>query len=115
MTRLDPFTTAILTNDEALDMNQDTLGHEASLVYSDNHNAQVWARPLADGTWGVGVLNGGMDDAKITVRWSDIGIKGRQKVRDCWLHKDVGIFADDYSVVAPSHGTVLLKIGTPQM
>ena len=113
MTQLDAFTTAILTNDEAIDMDQDPLGHEASLVYSDDHNGQVWARPLSDGTWGVGVLNGGLDDAKITVRWSDIGIVGKQKVRDCWLHEDVGVFNDEYAVVVPSHGTVLLKIGTP--
>jgi len=114
MTRLDEFTTAILSNDEALDIDQDPLGHEADLIYRDNHDREVWARPLADGTWAVALLNGGMDDTKITADWSDIGIKGRQNVRDVWLHKDVGNYDGEYSTIVPSHGTVLLKIGTPK-
>jgi alpha-galactosidase len=115
MTRLDPFTRAILTNDEAIDVNQDPLGHTASLVYKDNHDGEIWARPLSDGTWAVGLLNGGMDQARLTVRWSDVGITGKQKVRDLWLHRNVGTFDDSYSVTVPSHGTVLLKIGTPRI
>jgi alpha-galactosidase len=114
MTRLDPFTLAILTNDEAIDINQDPLGHTASLVHKDDHAGEVWARPLSDGTWAVGLLNGGMDEAKLTARWSDVGITGRQKVRDLWLHQNVGTFDDSYSVMVPSHGTALLKIGTPR-
>jgi alpha-galactosidase len=114
MTRLDAFTTAILTNDEALDIDQDPLGHEASLVYRDKRDREVWARPLADGTWAVALLNGGMDDAKVTANWADIGIKGSQKVRDLWLHGDLGTFDRSYMGVVPSHGTVLLKIGTPK-
>jgi alpha-galactosidase len=114
MTRLDKFTSVILTNDEALAIDQDPLGHEASIVSRANGDQEVWARPLADGTWAVGLLNGGMDDARITANWSDCGITGRQKVRDCWLHQDMGSFDDSYTVVVPSHGTVLLKIGTPK-
>ena len=34
-----------------------------------------------------------------------------QPVRDLWLHKNVGTFADRYSVEVPAHGCVLLKIG----
>jgi alpha-galactosidase len=112
MTRLDPFTTAILENDEALDIDQDPLGHAASLVYRANETEMVWARPLADGTWAVGLLNAGMDDARITARWGDCGISGRQQVRDCWLHRNVGTFDGSYTAVVPSHGTVLLRIGT---
>jgi len=114
MTRLDPFTLAILTNDEALDIDQDPLGQEAKLVFKDNHDGEVWARPLSDGTWAVGLLNGAVEDEKLTVRWSDVGIAGSQKVRDLWLHEDIGTFDDSYSVTVPSHGTVLLKIGTPK-
>jgi alpha-galactosidase len=114
MTQLDPFTLAILTNDEAIDIDQDSLGHEASLVSRDARDGEVWARPLADGTWAVGLLNGAPEEERLTGRWSDAGIIGKQKVRDLWLHEDVGTFDGSYSVVVPSHGTVLLKIGTPK-
>ena len=51
--------------------------------------------------------------ATITVKWSEIGVSGKQPVRDLWLHKNVGTFSDGYSVEVPAHGAVLLKIGRP--
>jgi hypothetical protein len=35
-------------------------------------------------------------------------------VRDLWLHEDLRTFDSSYTGVVPSHGTVLLKIGTPK-
>ncbi|MBV9851554.1 MAG: NPCBM/NEW2 domain-containing protein [Armatimonadetes bacterium] len=113
MTRLDKFTLALLSNDEALDINQDPLGKPAGRVARDG-DADVWARPLFDGTRAVGLTNAGAEPQTITVRWADIGIKGRQPVRDLWLHRDVGDFDGSYSVEVPAHGCVLLKIGKPR-
>jgi len=110
MTRLDKFTTALLSNDEALDIDQDPLGRAASPVAKDG-DSEVWARPLFDGTHAVALVNMGDDAAPITVRWKDAGVSGRQPVRDLWLHKDVGRYRDSYTVDVPAHGTVLLRIG----
>jgi alpha-galactosidase len=114
MTKFDPFTRAILTNDEALDINQDPLGKPASRISKDANLGEVWSRELSDGTRAVTLLNGGADEQKLTVRFSDIGLSGKQPVRDLWLHQNVDSSDDGYSVVVPTHGTVLLKIGTPQ-
>jgi alpha-galactosidase len=112
MTRFDPFTLAILTNDEAIDINQDPLGKTAAQVVKTD-NSEVWSRELFDGTRGVGLLNPSPVEQKITVKWSDIGLTGKQPVRDLWMHEDEGSFDDGYTVSVPSHGTVLLKVGTP--
>ena len=112
MGNLDPFTVAILSNDEALDINQDTLGKPAGRVKKDGE-AEVWARPLADGTTAVGLINGEPDAKTITVTWADLGLKGGKPIRDLWLHKNAGVFFDKYSVEVPAHGAVLLKIGKP--
>ncbi|MEO7716084.1 MAG: NPCBM/NEW2 domain-containing protein [Capsulimonas sp.] len=112
MTRLDPFTLALLSNDEALDINQDPLGKPAARITTAD-DKDVWARPLFDGTHAVGLVNGSDDNETITVKWSDIGVKGKQPVRDLWLHKDLGSFGDSYSVEVPAHGCVLLKVGRP--
>ncbi len=114
MTKLDPFTLALLSNDEALDINQDPLGRPAARVAQDGP-LEVWSRPLFDGTRAVGLVNGGPDAATVTAKWSDIGIKGRRPVRDLWLHKNVGAYSDAYSVEVPAHGCVLLKIGKPNV
>ena len=113
MTKLDPFTLALLTNDEALDINQDPLGKPADLIAKDAADGEVWARPLFDGTRAVGLINGDLAPRVITVRWADLGVTGPQPVRDLWLHKNVGSFNGSYAVEVPAHGAVLLKLGKP--
>jgi alpha-galactosidase len=113
MTKLDAFSLAVQTNDELLDIDQDPLGQAANRVAKDGAFGEVWARPLFDGTHAVGLLNGSAVAKTITVKWADVGITGKQPVRDLWLHQDVGTFDDSYSVEVPRHGMVVLKIGTP--
>ncbi len=113
MSKLDPFTLALLTNDEALDINQDPLGRPAGRVATDG-SGEVWARPLFDGTTAVGLLNNGAEPTVVTAKWADLKLKGRQRVRDLWLHKDVGDANGSYAVTVPAHGAVMLKIGKPR-
>jgi alpha-galactosidase len=110
MSKMDQFTIALLSNDEALDINQDPLGKPAGLT-SEKEGLEVWSRKLYDGTYAVGLVNSTVQAAKISADWSAIGIKGSQPVRDLWLHKNVGNFTGSYSVEVPAHGCVLLKIG----
>lgn len=110
LTKLDPFTRALLTNDEALDINQDPLGKPAGRIGAAG-DGEVWARPLSDGTMAVGLVNSGSEPMTVTANWAALGLKGSQPVRDLWLHKNVGSFRDSYSVMVPTHGAVLLKIG----
>jgi len=112
LTRLDPFTKALLTNDDVLDVNQDSLGRPAGRI-AETGDAQVWARPLFDGTHAVGLVNLGSERQNITVSWSHLGLSGSQPVRDLWQRKDLGRFANGYTVSVPAHGTVLIKVGQP--
>ncbi len=110
MSQMTPFTVALLSNDEALDINQDPLGKPAGRVLLDGEK-EVWARPLADGTVAVGLVNSGFEATEVTADWKAIGVKGKATVRDLWLHKTVGTFDGQYKVSVPAHGVVLLKIG----
>ena len=75
-----------------------------------NGDLEVWARPLADGGHAVGLFNRGEAAAKVTAKWSDIGVQGTHAVRDLWEHADKGTVADEYTVEVPSHGVVMIKI-----
>jgi len=112
LTRLDPFTRALLTNDDVLDVNQDPLGRPAGRI-SQVGDAQIWARPLFDGTHAVGLVNLGSEKSDVTVYWSQLGLTGSQPVRDLWQRRDMGRFANGYTVSVPAHGTVLVKVGQP--
>jgi alpha-galactosidase len=110
MTQLDRFTTALLTNHEVLEMHQDVLGRGAARLYQ-RERLELWARPLADGTIAAGLFNRGLRPVKMTATWKELGISGRQPVRDLWLHRDLGTFDSAFSAEVPAHGAVLVKIG----
>ncbi len=127
--KLDVFTLSLLTNDEVLAINQDALGSGAIKVSgppftvpafgaapTDNPggNAMVYSKSLEDGTIAVGLFNVGPQEMTIPVQFADLKRSGRQRVRDLWRQKDLGDFQDRFSTTVPSHGAVLIKIGTPR-
>ena len=124
MSRLDPFTLNLLTNDEVIEINQDPLGKQASRIY-DKDGIQIWAKEMEDGSKAIGLFYTGtgkenpadyfqwdLKPAKAKVRLSgkDIGIDGKFKVRDVWRQEDIGVFQDEFTTYVPYHGVVLIKI-----
>lgn len=107
-----PSVTAMLTNDEMLDVDQDPAGHPATQIVG-RREMQVWSKPLADGTVAVGLFNTGYEVQRLRVTLSQIGLNGAQPVRDLWLHQDLGNFTGAFSTDVPSHGVALVKIGKP--
>jgi alpha-galactosidase len=109
MTRLDEFTLSLLTNDEVIEVDQDTLGKPGNRV-SKSEDLEVWAKPMADGSRAVGLFNRGEFPATVTAKWSDLGLAGTQTVRDLWRQKDLGQFKDQFQAQVPRHGVVLVRI-----
>jgi alpha-galactosidase len=110
LTKLDAFTLSLLTNDEVLAVNQDPLGKQATLVRKID-SCGVLAKDLEDGSKAVGLFN--VTDSvtrKLSVNWSDLGIKGKYIVRDIWRQKDLGTFKDEFSADVPPHGVVMIRI-----
>jgi alpha-galactosidase len=109
MTKLDDFTLNLLTNDEVLDVSQDPLGRQAGRI-AKNGDSEIWAKDLEDGSKAVGLFNRGEDQATATLKWSDLGLSGKQSVRDLWRQKDLGGFADQFQTEVSRHGVVLVKV-----
>ena len=106
-------TKAILTNKEAIAINQDPLGKQGRVVATPGANLEVWSKELSGtNARGVALFNRGTGNANITVKWSDIGLPaGPATVRDIWAAKDVGPVTDSYTATnVPGHSVVLLKI-----
>jgi alpha-galactosidase len=114
MTQMNDFTRSLLSNDEVLALDQDSLGHQAARVAKDDFT-EVWAKDLEDGSKAVGLFNRGEDDAVVTAKWSDLGIGGKQTVRDLWRQKDLGQFETKFEVTVPRHGVVLVRISGNKM
>jgi alpha-galactosidase len=98
----------ILLNKEVIAIDQDPLGRQGRRVIRKG-SSEVWTKPLADGSTVVALFNRGEKDAKISVVWSHIGLKGAQKMRDLWQHADLGERPHDYGALVPAHGVILLR------
>ena len=101
----------ILTNKEAIAIDQDPLGREGHRVKRAD-GLEIWAKQLADGGRAVALLNRTGAEANITVSWTDIGypVHITAKVRDLWARKDLGEKSGSFSASVPSHGAVMVRI-----
>jgi alpha-galactosidase len=106
--KLDDFTLGLLTNDEVLAIDQDPLCKQGTRVASEQ-DLDIYSKPLADGSLAVGLFNRGMDDAAITANWDNLKLSGKQRIRDLWSQKDLGIFDGKFQAEVPSHGVVLVR------
>src|SRR5206468_2272014 len=109
MSNMDAFTVSLLSNDEVLAIDQDPLGKQAMTV-SKEGDAIVYAKDLADGTKAVGLFNVGTAPAKVTAKFADVKVNGKQTVRDLWRQTDVGQLDDAYEATVAPHGVVLVKL-----
>ena len=116
VTNMSSDTLRILTNDEAIAVNQDPLGSQGYRRKS-NGSREVWAGPLSSPSksYAVILLNRGDSTTNVTANWTDFGLDASTKasVRDLWLHQDLGVKTGSITASVPSHGVAFYRI-TPQ-
>ncbi len=107
--KLDKFTLSLLSNDEVLEVDQDPLGIQAYLAYKD-FGAEVWVKKMEDGSKAVGFFNRSEKEITVNALWKNIGVYGKQRVRDLWRQKDLGTFENEFKTKVPAHGVVLVRM-----
>jgi alpha-galactosidase len=109
MAKLDAFTLNVLCNSEVIAVDQDPLGKQAKIL-RQTPGEFVLVKELEDGSKAVGLFNLGEQPAKFAVSWSELGLAGRQRVRDLWRQKDLGKFKTEFQADVPRHGVALVKL-----
>ena len=107
--QLDPFTQNLLTNDEVLAIDQDTLGVMAKSVVNET-DREIMVKPLEDGSIAVGLFNHSDEAQTIVADWATLGVTGKQTVRDLWRQKDLATLDGKFETEVPEHGVVLIKL-----
>ncbi|MEV4283086.1 cellulose binding domain-containing protein [Actinoplanes xinjiangensis] len=107
---------AILTNRDVLALDQDPLVRQADRVRDDG-NLEVWAKPLADGSVAVALLNRGTGTQRITTNLAQVGLRsGTHTYKELWTGA-TGTTTGDISAQVVSHGVALYRVtpsgGTP--
>jgi alpha-galactosidase len=109
MARLDPFTLNVLCNAEVIDVDQDALGRQARII-RQTPGEFILLKDLEDGSKALGLFNLGEAEATISASWSDLGLSGKQQVRDLWRQKDLPAAEEKFQTVVPRHGVMLVKL-----
>ena len=123
MANIDDFTMNLITNNEVLAVNQDSLVAPAHKYIVKN--GQIWTKKLYDGSYAVGFFNvdpyfalWNQDDAidmqnreyDFELDLKSLGIKGKAEIRDLWRHENLGVVSGKLNVATPYHGVKLIKV-----
>jgi len=109
MAILDEFTLGVLCSPEVIDVDQDPLGKQAKPLVQDDQTL-IMAKPLEDGSLAVGLFNLAQIPREVSADWSLLGIRGKQRIRDLWRQKELGVFDGRFGTTVPRHGVVLVRL-----
>jgi alpha-galactosidase len=115
-------TFSILTNKEAIAVNQDALGIEGFKSFAEN-GLEIWAKPLSNGDWAICFLNRGNGIKNIAFDWKkhervedalkhlDMYFnKNTYKIRDLFLHQDIGTTDEVLKKELKEHEILMLRL-----
>ena len=108
-----PSNIQILTNLEAIGINQDPLGIQAHILRREG-KVEIWGgKRLFDGSQALLLFNRGATPAAVQVTWSDIGLaeSDRLYVRNLWTHQTSGPHGGGMSVTVAPNDVSFLRIG----
>lgn len=109
LTQLDDFTLGLLTNDEVIAVDQDPLGKQASRI-QQNDLSEVWGKPLADGSWAIGLFNRGQFPADIHFDLNQLKLGKSVTVRDLWRQQDLKQNGTELITRVTRHGCALYRV-----
>ena len=109
MTRMTPLTISILSNDEVLAVDQDSLGIEASRI-KQTGNCEAWRKPLSDGSLAVALFNRGETPAVVALTWPELKIAGKHQIRDLWRQTNLDVSETGLSKTIAPHSAEMFKI-----
>ena len=105
-----PETLEILINKEVIAVNQDPMGVQGTRYKKDSRK-EVWAKPLADGSYAVVLFNRNLLPRTVSFKWSDLKLDWENaRVRDLWKKQNLGTFKDSFTAKVEGRGAVMVKI-----
>jgi alpha-galactosidase len=103
-----------LTNFEAIAVDQDPLGVQGKIVWTDGI-ISLWAgKPLFDGSQALLVFNRGTHPVEKRIAWSEVGLDASAAcyVRNLWTHATTGPLTGGVVVRVEPDGAAMLRVST---
>ncbi len=120
LTTMSQATHDILTNADAIAIDQDSLGVEG-FKFAEQDSMETWFKPLKNGDWAVCFLNRSSIPANVNFDWNtrvadDFSNRNldagnlHYKIVDVWSKKDLGSTRKNLKTEVPSHDVLMIRL-----
>jgi len=121
MTSMSNATHEILTNPEAIAVDQDKLGIQG-FKYSARDGVETWFKPLDDGGWAMCILNRNRMAKAFSFDWKNANVTDTfarraanfsttaYRLRNVWTKKEAGTTSEPLMAEIPGHDVLMLRV-----
>jgi alpha-galactosidase len=102
----------LYTNSEVLAVNQH--GENPKQLYKNGESLIWFSEVPGSKNRYVALFNIGETEHAVSIRFSELGLKGKVVVRDLWKKEDIGIFKKQYAQKLRPHSSVLIKVSAAE-
>jgi len=106
---MDEPTKRILTNKNAIKINQDKLGIQGSKIF-DEGDFEIWSKKLSDNETAIIFFNRHWKENTIKVDWRQLGIKHNCKLFDIWKDAEVGNTGTTSGLTIPGRSVLFYRL-----
>ena len=106
---MDDSTRIILTNENAIKINQDKLGIQGSKVF-DEGDFEVWSKKLSNNETALIFFNRNWEEFTFNIDWNKLGIMKNSQMFDIWKNTVVGNTSTTKELTIPGHSVLFYKL-----
>ncbi len=99
----------ILTNKEAIAIDQDPLGNQGYKI-KDEGAFEIFYKPLKNKDIALCLFNRNKHSIEKTINWNELSINSEYTIRDLWKHQNIGTTASKQTFNINGHGVILLRL-----
>lgn len=102
-------TKMILTNENAIKINQDKLGIQGSKIF-DEGDFEIWSKKLSNDETALIFFNRNYSDNSFPIDWKQLGIKKNCQLFDLWKNAEVGNTSTTLKLKVPARSVLFYKL-----
>lgn len=103
---------AILSQEDVISYNQDSLGISARFVRRWSQDGyEIWSSPLSGNRTVVALINWSDEERVLQLDLPDVGLQTAATLKSIWDDAKAGTVLTSYTAAVAPHGTMLLELG----
>jgi len=102
-------TKMILTNQNAININQDKLGIQGSKIF-DEGDFEIWSKKLSNNETAIIFFNRNWKENTFNINWKQLGIRRNSQLFDIWKNAEVGDTNANLQLTIPGRSVLFFKL-----